>query len=83
MAGDVPIFELFEVAQEDLFFASGVEFDLVVLECLNGFFCERLGTHEPLFFEEGLQDGVAFVAVGDGVGDALFAAEEILGFEVG
>ena len=31
LAGDVPIFELFEVVDEGLFFAGGVEFDFVIL----------------------------------------------------
>ena len=82
MAGDVPIFELFEVVDQDGFFVGGVEFDLVFFEGGDGGGGEGGGVDEPLFFEDGFEDGAAFVAVGDRVGDGALVAEEALVFEV-
>ena len=82
LAGDVPIFQILEVIDEDLFFAGWMEGDLVLLEGFDGLFGERLDVDKPLIFERGLEDGAALVAVGDRVGDVVLAAEEALVFEV-
>jgi len=79
---DVPIFELFEVIDNDLLFGRRIEFDLIFAERLDGFGGERFSFDEPLFFEEGFEDTVAFVTMGDRVSDFFAAAEKVLGLEV-
>lgn len=77
LAGDVPVFEFFEVVDEDLFFAGGVKLDLPCPEGFDGAVGEGFGADEPLLFEKGLNDSVAFVTAADGVGDGFFASEEV------
>lgn len=81
LAGDVPVFQAFEVVDEDFFLVGGVELDFVILEVFDGFGGETFDVDEPLLFQHRFDNGATFVAVGDGVGDFLFAAEEALGFE--
>lgn len=82
LAGDVPVFEVLEIVDEDLFLVRGVELNFVVFEVFDGCGGEALDVDEPLGFEHGLDDGIAFVAVGDGVGDFLLTAEKALSFKV-
>lgn len=76
LAGNIPVFELLEIVNENALFASGVEFDFAVLDGLDGAVGEGFDVDEPLLFEEGFDDAAAFVAVADRMLDSLFAATE-------
>lgn len=82
LTGNIPVFKAFEIIDENFLFAGGVEFDFAFLEVLNSGLRETLDVDEPLRFEHRFDDGTAFVAVSDGVGDFLGAAHEALAFEV-
>lgn len=82
LAGDIPVFELLEIVEEDLLFAGGVKFDLPFLENLDGAGGERFDVDKPLLFEEWLDDSVALVAVTNRVLDLLFPSKEVLFLEV-
>ena len=83
LAGDVPIFETFEVVDEDFLFALGVEFDFAGFEMGNGGFSKFLRIDKPLLAEHGFDDGATLVAVGDSVGDFLFATKEAFFLKIG
>lgn len=81
LTGNIPVFKAFEIIDENFLFASGVELDFAFLEVFDSGPCETLDVDEPLRFEHRLDDGATFVAVSDGVGDFLGAAQETLAFE--
>lgn len=82
LTGNIPVFKAFEIVDEDLFLGSGVELDFAFLEVFDSGPCETFNINKPLRFEHRLDDGAAFITVGDGVGDFLGVAQETLGFEV-
>lgn len=82
LAGNIPVFEVFVIVDEDFFLAGGIEFDLVIFERLDSALGEGSGLDEPLFFEERLDDGAAFVTMADIASMRLFAAAQTSCFEV-
>ena len=50
LSRDIPIFEAFEVVDEDFLFVRGVELNLAVFEVLDGYGSEFFGVDKPLFF---------------------------------
>lgn len=81
LTGDVPVFQTFEIVDENFFLVCRVEFDFIILEVLDGFGSETFDVDEPLLFQHRLDNGATFVAMSDGVGDFLFATEEAFGFK--
>ena len=81
LAGNVPIFELAKIVNEDLFFAGRMEFNLPCFENFDGTLGEWFDVNEPLLLEKWFDDGVALVAVADRVSDSFFAAQEVAVFE--
>ncbi len=75
LPGNVPIFEVFQIIDEDLALVFGVKFDLAGLQSLDGGGRQRADIDKPLLFEHRLQHCAAFVAMGDRVGNSVFAAE--------
>ena len=74
LAGDVPVLKLTEVIDEYLFLASRMEFDFPFLKYLYGAFSKRFDVNKPLLFKERLDNGVALIAVTDGVLNLGFAS---------
>ena len=55
-----------------------MEFDFIIFKMLDSNFSELFSVNEPLAFEGRFNDGATFVAVRNGVGDFLFAEQELL-----
>ena len=82
LARDIPIFELFKVVDENLFFAGGVKFDLPCSKHLDSLFGKWFNIDKPLLHEKRFDNGIAFVAVSDRMLDVFFASEEVLFLEI-
>ena len=82
LAGNVPVFQAFEIVDEDFFLVRGVELDFVIFEMFDSFGGEAFDVDEPLLLQHWLDDGATLITMGDGVGDFLLAAEKTLLFEV-
>jgi len=76
LAGNVPIFQAFEIIDEDFLLGCRVEGDLAGFKMFNGGFGETLDVDKPLRFEHWLDDGTTFITMSDGVGDVFGAAHE-------
>src|SRR5450755_1253947 len=75
LARDAPVADVFHPLEEDHFAVVGDEADAAALHCFNGFLGERLRAHKPLRREQGLDDGLAAVALAD-VHDVRFDLDE-------
>lgn len=82
LAGNIPIFETFEIVNKNLFLIRRMEGDFTVFKMLNGSFGKTLDVDEPLGFKHRFDNGAAFITVGDGVGDFLGATHEAGFFEI-
>ena len=82
LAGDVPVFEVFEVVDEDFLFVLWVKFNFVVFKMFNSNAREFFDVDKPLFFKHWLNDRVTLIAVSDGVSDFMLADEKPLFFEI-
>ena len=74
LARNVPIFEVFEVIDDNFLLAFWIKLNFVVVEMLDSDSGEFFDVNKPLFFEGGLKNGAAFVTVGNRVGESLFAS---------
>src|SRR5512143_743892 len=71
LARDAPILDVPHPVEIGVLPALGAEPDLAVLHCLAGGGGERRRLHEPLRGEIGLDDGLAAIALPDGVAVVL------------
>ncbi len=83
LAGNVPIFEILEIIDKDLFLTGWGEFDFAGFEMFDGFGGKTFDVDEPLAFKHRFDRGTTFVAMGNRVDDVFFAAEKTLLLEVG
>ena len=74
LAGNVPVFQVFEIVNQNFLLVFGVKFDFVVFEMLDCDFGEFFDIDKPLFFEHWFDGGATFVTMCDGMFDFFLAS---------
>ena len=81
LAADIPIFDIFEVLNDNIAFIFRGKRHFLALNCRDSVIGQLAHFDKPLLFGERLDDRTAFVAMSNLMFDVFFAAQQFVYFE--